>query len=75
LLVGAFIGWLAGLVMKVQLTMVAALIVGIVGSALGGLIAGLLGISLKSFSVGGLLVAIGGACLLLYIAARLGKKR
>jgi len=67
LVIGGIIGWLASLIMKTdaQMGLIANVIVGIVGSALGFWVAGLLG-----FGGGGIvpwLIAIGGAMLLIAI--------
>lgn len=72
-IVGGIVGWLASMFMKTnaQMGIVANVLVGIAGSALGFWIAGLLGIA----AGGGLarfLVAIAGAALLIFILQRLG---
>lgn len=68
LIVGGVIGWIAGLIMKTdaQMGVIANVIVGIVGSALGYWLAGVLGMAAS----GGLmrwLFAIGGAVILIAI--------
>ena len=68
LIIGGVVGWLASMVMKTnaQMGLIANVIVGIVGSALGVWVAGLLGLEVA----GGIvqwLVAIGGAVLLILI--------
>ena len=68
LVIGGIVGWLASIVMKTnaQMGLIANVIVGIVGSALGVWVAGLLGLEVA----GGIvqwLVAIGGAVLLILI--------
>lgn len=73
LVVGGVIGWLASIAMKTnaQMGLVANVLVGIVGSALGFWLAGLLGIA----PMGGVLrlaVAVAGAALLIFILQRLG---
>lgn len=65
LALGAVIGWVASLIMKSGLSLLWCIIVGIVGSLIGGYVSGLL-------SIGGgfwitLLFAVLGACLLLLI--------
>jgi uncharacterized membrane protein YeaQ/YmgE (transglycosylase-associated protein family) len=72
LVIGGVIGWLASIVMKTnaQMGILANVIVGIVGAALGGWLAGVLGIG------GGgavtYLIALGGAVLLVAILRALG---
>jgi len=68
LIVGGLIGWLASLVMKTnaQMGIVANILVGIVGSALGGWLFGLFG--LMAYSAGGqIIVNIAGAIILIAI--------
>lgn len=65
-LLGALAGWLANKIMKRRKKgFLGNLVLGVIGSVVGGLLASLLGIS------GGLLVqllvAVGGACLVLLI--------
>lgn len=73
LIIGGVVGWLASLVMKTdaQMGIVANVLVGIVGSALGFWLAGMLGLA----PAGGILrfvVAVLGAVLLIYILRALG---
>lgn len=83
LVVGGLIGWVASKIMKTdaQQGVVLNVVVGIVGSMLGGwLISPLLGagtINQSDFSVGGLLVSLAGAIILLAIVNlfRRGKVR
>ena len=72
LIVGGVIGWLASLVMKTnaQMGWIANIVVGIVGSALGGWLAPRLGIA--PAGVGVYLVAVGGAVLLILLLKLLG---
>jgi uncharacterized membrane protein YeaQ/YmgE (transglycosylase-associated protein family) len=73
LIVGGLIGWIASLVMRTdaQQGVLLNIIVGIIGAALGGwLIAPLVGagsINQGDFSVGGLVVSLLGAVILLAI--------
>jgi uncharacterized membrane protein YeaQ/YmgE (transglycosylase-associated protein family) len=73
LVIGGVVGWLASRFMKTdaQMGIVANVLVGIVGSALGFWLAGLLGLA----PAGGILrfvVAVLGAVLLIYILRALG---
>ena len=79
LLFGALIGWVAGLIMKKDSSLIMNIIFGIVGSILGGFIASLLGFgSLAygfSFNIVNILISIGGACLLIFLVGLFkGKK-
>lgn len=73
LVIGGLVGWLASRFMKTdaQMGIVANVLVGIVGSALGFWLAGMLGLA----PAGGILrfvVAVLGAVLLIYILRALG---
>ena len=69
LLFGAIIGWLAGIIMKSRKSLLCNIILGIVGSVVGGLIASFVGIG------GGLIIelviSVAGACLVIFIARAL----
>ena len=68
LIIGGVIGWLASIVMKTnaQMGLIANVIVGIVGSALGFWVAGLLGLGAGG-DVVRWLIGVGGAVLLIAI--------
>jgi len=73
LVIGGIVGWIASIVMKTnaQMGMIANVLVGIVGSAMGFWAAGMLGIAPS----GGILrfaVAVAGAALLIFILRALG---
>ena len=72
LVIGGLIGWVASLVMKTdaQMGLIANVIVGIIGAALGGWLAGALGIG--GGRVVTYLVAIAGAVILIAILRALG---
>ena len=73
LVVGAIVGWLASALMKTDARMgiPANVAAGIAGSVLAGLIATRLGVALTS-QVGGLVVAVLGACVLIGALRALG---
>jgi uncharacterized membrane protein YeaQ/YmgE (transglycosylase-associated protein family) len=73
IVIGGIIGWLASMLMKTseQMGIIANVIVGIVGSALGFWVAGLLGLAAYG-TIARWLVAVGGAALLIYILKALG---
>ncbi len=83
LVVGGLIGWIASIIMKTdaQQGVILNVVVGIVGSMLGGwLISPLVGagtVNQGDFSIGGLLVSLVGAIILLAIVNlfRRGKAR
>jgi uncharacterized membrane protein YeaQ/YmgE (transglycosylase-associated protein family) len=72
LIVGGVVGWLGSILMKTnaQMGLVANIIVGILGSMLGGWLAGKLGIAESGIMV--YVVAVGGAVLLILILKLLG---
>ena len=70
ILFGALIGWLASIITKRNSRMgaVANIIVGLLGSIIGGFIAQLLGLgSYSEFSLGGALISLAGAVVILLI--------
>ena len=73
LIIGGIVGWLASIVMKTnaQMGVIANVLVGIVGSALGFWIAGLVGVATD----GGILrfvIAVAGAALLVFLLRAIG---
>jgi len=73
IIVGGLVGWVASLLMRSdgQMGIIANIIIGIVGSALGFWIAGMLGLA----PTGGIvrfLVGVAGAVLLIFILRALG---
>ena len=73
LVIGGIIGWLASLIMKTdaQMGIIANILVGIVGSALGHFLAGAVGLAAYGM-VGRLIVSVVGAVLLIAILRALG---
>ncbi|MFA6692825.1 MAG: GlsB/YeaQ/YmgE family stress response membrane protein [Acholeplasmataceae bacterium] len=70
LLFGAAVGWIASIVMKSnrRMGLIANIIFGLIGSALGMWIMGVLGLgSVDAFTLMGLIVSVGGAALLIAI--------
>ena len=71
ILFGAAAGWAAGKIMNSSPGWVMNIILGIVGSVVGGFLASLVGISTTGFSIGALIIAIAGACLLIWLVRKL----
>ena len=73
IIIGGIIGWLAGLIMKVQSQMgiIANIIVGIVGSGLGHYLAGIIGLEAYG-AIARIAVGVGGAVLLIVILRAFG---
>ena len=73
LIIGGIVGWLASIVMKTnaQMGLIANVLVGVVGSALGYWIAGMLGL-LPTSGIMGFVVAIAGAALLIFLLGKVG---
>jgi uncharacterized membrane protein YeaQ/YmgE (transglycosylase-associated protein family) len=73
IVVGGIIGWLASILAKTnaQMGILANVLVGIVGSALGTWLAGLLGFASSSMIIN-LVVSVAGAVLLIAILKALG---
>lgn len=66
LVFGALAGWAASKLMKSEQGLVTNVVIGIIGSVVGGFLARIIGIQTDGFSIGALLIAIGGACLLIW---------
>ena len=73
LIIGGVVGWLASVVMKTnaQMGLIANVVVGIIGSALGFWIAGVLGLAAYG-AIARWVVAIAGAALLIGILKAVG---
>ena len=73
IIVGGVVGWLASIIMKTnaQMGLIANVIVGIVGSALGFWLAGILGLMTTSV-IAGYIIAIAGAAILIFVLKALG---
>jgi len=73
LIVGGIVGWLASILMKadMQMGLIANVVVGIVGSALGFWLAGMLGLAGGGLVVR-LVVGVAGAALLIFLLRALG---
>ncbi len=67
---GALAGWLAGLIMGGEKRgLLGNVVLGILGSVVGGFASSLLGLGgVDGFNVYSLLVAVGGACLVLWLS-------
>ncbi len=73
LIVGLVAGWLAGLITKGRgFGVVINLVVGVVGSFVGGIVFGLMGLSSHNF-IGSIITATVGAVVLLFIISALKK--
>lgn len=70
LICGAFVGWLAGKLMKTSGGLIKNIIVGVIGSAIGSFLCTLIGIYAYGF-IFGIIVDVIGACLLLWIINKL----
>ena len=69
IITGGIAGWLAGIIMRSNHNVLINVLLGLAGGAVGGFILRLLGIYAYIF-LGNILVAIIGACLLIFIAKR-----
>ncbi|HBG32568.1 MAG TPA: GlsB/YeaQ/YmgE family stress response membrane protein [Acholeplasmataceae bacterium] len=77
LLFGAFVGWLASIVMTSnhRMGLGANIIIGLVGSALGMWLMDIFGFgTVDAFSVTGLLVSVGGAALLIGVITAFNRR-
>jgi len=75
LAVGAFIGWLAGLLTKGKgFGCAGNVTIGIVGALIGGFLFKIIGVKLPG-TIGSILTALGGAVLLLFVINLFNKKK
>ena len=70
LIMGALVGWIAGMVMNTDGGLLRNIVVGIVGSFVGSFVFGLLGFYAYGFFAN-LLVSVVGACLFIWLGRRL----
>lgn len=80
ILAGAFIGWIASMIMGTNASMgaIANIIVGLIGAVIGRFVASLLNLTPQgtNFSIGGILFGVLGACILIGILKLItGNKR
>jgi uncharacterized membrane protein YeaQ/YmgE (transglycosylase-associated protein family) len=76
LLIGALSGWLAGKLMHVKGGFWFNAILGIAGSFVGFWLAGLIGITASKVSIGGVLLSVLGACVVIWLVRVItGKKK
>ena len=75
-LIGAIVGWLAGLIMKgSEMGFIINAVVGIVGAFVGSYLFGLIGFSVGSGLVGAIITSTAGAVVLLFIFGILRKSQ
>lgn len=74
IIIGALAGWIAGRIMRSNGGLIKNIIVGVVGSFVGGLIFQFLGFgSIATFSIAGIVVSVIGACILIAIVRAIAK--
>lgn len=74
---GALTGWIASIIMKknAQMGCLANVIVGVIGALIGGYIFTLFGMSgVEKFNLHGLLVAVIGSCIFLWLWDKIRRK-
>ena len=74
ILIGALSGYLAGLIMKIKGGFWFNCVLGRVGSFIGFFLAGIIGITASRVSIGGILLSVAGACLLIWLVRKIGSK-
>lgn len=74
IIIGGFVGWLAGKIMKTKGSLLWNIIFGIVGGALGSICAKILHIGGNGF-VWQIIIGVAGTCLLIFLCRLFIKKR
>ncbi|HKK08619.1 MAG TPA: GlsB/YeaQ/YmgE family stress response membrane protein [Gemmatimonadota bacterium] len=76
IVMGGIVGWIASIIMKTnaQMGLLANVLVGVIGAAVGFWLAGVLGIA-PTGGIGRFLVALGGAVVLLFVLRSVGMFR
>jgi uncharacterized membrane protein YeaQ/YmgE (transglycosylase-associated protein family) len=77
LLFGAFVGWIASIVMTTnrRMGLIANIIIGLIGSALGMWLMDIFGFGrVDTFSLAGMLVSVGGAALLIAVITAFNRR-
>ena len=72
LICGVLAGWLAGRLMNAEGSWIRNLLLGLAGGVVGSFVLGFLGIRGHGI-IGGTIVSVVGACLLIWIFRKLGK--
>jgi len=70
LIMGALVGTIAGKLMDAEGGLLRSIVIGIIGSAVGGAVAGLLGFYAYSW-IASLIVSVAGACLFIWLGRKL----
>ena len=73
LVLGGVAGWLAGKVMNSEGSIIRNVLLGLVGGVVGSIVLGLIGIK-GSGMIGGTLVSVVGACILIWLSRKLSNK-
>lgn len=72
LALGGVAGWFAGKLMNAEGGMVRNVILGLVGGVIGNIVLGVIGIH-GSGPIGGTIVSVIGACILIWLSRKIGK--
>jgi len=73
LIIGGVSGWLAGIIMKAEGSLLRNIILGLLGGLVGGLIGKVIGVGASNW-IGSILISVAGACLLIYLSKLIFKK-
>lgn len=72
---GALVGFITSKVAKVRMDTFTMIIIGIIGSALGGLLASLIGLGdVTGFNIGSIIIGVIGSLILLYLVEKYVKR-
>lgn len=74
LIIGALAGWLAGMIMKKEGSMLRNILLGFAGSFVGGIVFRFIGLRSTGF-IGEIIVSVVGACIVILIAGFISGKK
>jgi len=70
LVIGGVSGWIAGVIMKAEGSLLRNIILGLLGGLVGGFLGKLIGVGATSM-VGSIIISVIGACILIWLSKKL----
>lgn len=73
LILGGISGWIAGMIMKTEGSLLRNIILGLLGGFVGGLLGKFIGVGATNW-IGSIIISVLGACLLIWLSKIIFKK-